>query len=144
MLRAGAQVNGYELRADFAETARANVESFLGQDALSRYSVRAADIYQGIVETDLDRIILDLPEPWQVVPHAAGAMRPGGIFLAYLPTINQTSTLRDTLTAHPFVLAETLEVLLRTWHVEGRSVRPDHRMVAHTGFLTHARYIGEV
>jgi tRNA (adenine57-N1/adenine58-N1)-methyltransferase catalytic subunit len=144
MLRAGAVVSGYEIRADFAERARANVESFLGTEALSRYSVRAADIYEGIAERDLDRVVLDLPEPWQVVPHAVGAMRPGGIFLAYLPTINQTATLRETLAEHAFVLAETLEVLLRTWHVEGRSVRPDHRMVAHTGFLTHARYIGEV
>ena len=144
MLRAGAEVSGYEIRTDFAERARANVESFLGSEALSRYSVREADIYQGMVETDLDRVVLDLPEPWQVVPHAAGAMRPGAIFLAYLPTINQTATLREALDEHSFVLAETLEILLRTWHVEGRSVRPDHRMVAHTGFLTHARYIGPV
>jgi len=144
MLRAGAVVAGYEIRPEFAERARANVGSFLGAEALSRYKIREADIYQGIAERDLDRVVLDLPEPWQVVAHAARAMRPGAIFLAYLPTINQTATLREALEEQPFVLAETLEVLLRTWHVEGRSVRPDHRMVAHTGFLTHARYIGQV
>lgn len=142
MLRAGAEVRGYEIRPEFAARARDNVESFLGPEALSRYHVRDADVYDGIVEQELDRIVLDLPEPWKVVPHASGAMRPGGIFLAYLPTINQTAQLREALECASFVLAETLEVLIRTWHVEGRSVRPDHRMVAHTGFLTHARYIG--
>jgi tRNA (adenine57-N1/adenine58-N1)-methyltransferase len=67
------------------------------------------------------------------------ALRPGGILLAYLPTINQTAQLRAALEDSGFGLAETTEVLRRTWHVEARSVRPDHRMVAHTGFLTVAR-----
>lgn len=142
MLRAGAEVYGYEIRADFAARARENVSSFLGPAALARYQLKEADVYEGLLETGLDRVVLDLPEPWRAVPHAAAAMRPGGIFLAYLPTINQTAQLRDALSEAPFVLVETLEVLLRTWHIEGRSVRPDHRMVAHTGFLTHARLIG--
>ena len=77
-----------------------------------------------------------------MVPHAPDALRPGGLLLSYLPTINQVSQLRDVLAAAPFVLCETVEVLARTWHVEGRSVRPDHRMVAHTGFITHARFVG--
>jgi tRNA (adenine57-N1/adenine58-N1)-methyltransferase len=93
----------------------------------------------GIDETDLDRIILDMPEPWDVVKHAEGALRPGGILLAYLPTINQTQLLRETLRHHSFGLEETVEILRRTWHIDGRSVRPDHRMVAHTGFITSAR-----
>jgi len=63
----------------------------------------------------------------------------GGILLAYLPTINQTAELRRALDDAPFGLAETMELLRRTWHVEARSVRPDHRMVGHTGFLTTAR-----
>jgi tRNA (adenine57-N1/adenine58-N1)-methyltransferase len=78
-----------------------------------------------------------------VVKHAAVAMRPGGIFLAYVPTIGQVAQLREELVASPFAMAETLEVLHRTWHVEGQSVRPDHRMVGHTGFLTTARLLGE-
>jgi tRNA (adenine57-N1/adenine58-N1)-methyltransferase len=142
MLRAGASVSGYEIRPEFAARARENVGSFLGAEALERYQVREADVYEGIAETGLDRVVLDLPEPWRVAAHAAAALRPGGIFLAYLPTINQTAQLREVLAEEDFVLAESLEVLLRTWHIEGRSVRPDHRMVAHTGFLTHARYIG--
>ena len=142
MLRAGAEVFGYEVRADFAARARSNVQSFLGQEAADRFHVADKDVYEGIAETGLDRIVLDLPEPWKVVGHAVTALRPGGLFVAYLPTINQTAQLREVLDEAPFVQNETIEVLLRSWHIEGRSVRPDHRMVAHTGFLTHARFIG--
>jgi len=132
-------VLGYELREDFAERARRNIEGFLGPDAPVTIEVR--DIYEGIEATDLDRIVLDLPEPWRVVEHAAGALRPGGILLSYLPTIGQVGLLREALAASSFGMAESLEVLQRTWHVEGQSIRPDHRMVAHTGFLTHARLL---
>ena len=82
LLRAGAQVIGYEIREDFAERARRNVEAMLGDEELHRYDVEIRDAYGGIDETDLDRVLLDLPEPWQVVPHAAKALRQGGIILA--------------------------------------------------------------
>ena len=85
--------------------------------------------------------MLDLPEPWQVVEHAARALAPGGILLAYLPTINQTAEFRGALSHSGFAMEETFEILRRTWHIEGRSVRPDHRMVAHTGFVTSARLL---
>ncbi len=137
LLRAGASVVGYELREDFAARAQANVAAQLGPDQPYRVEIR--DVTEGIDERGLDRILLDMPEPWKVVPHTAGALRPGGILLSYLPTINQTAELRRTLEEHPFALAETVEILRRTWHIEARSVRPDHRMVAHTGFLTTAR-----
>lgn len=139
MLRAGAEIFGYELRADFAARAQANVEAFLGAEVLDRYHVEERDTYEGIDVTELDRVVLDLPEPWNVVKHARQALRPGGIFVAYLPSIMQVSQLHDALNTNGFVMAETLEVLNRGWHVEGQAVRPDHRMVAHTGFLTHAR-----
>jgi len=139
LLRAGAQVVGYELRPDFADRARANVEALLGPD--TPYDVSVRDVYEGIDEHGLDRIVLDLPEPWRVVPHAEVALRSGGIFCSYLPTINQTSQLRQTLDRSRFSMAVTLEVLHRTWHLEARSVRPDHRMVGHTGFLTTARLL---
>ena len=142
MIRAGAEVWGYELRADFGARAEANVASFGGPGAAGRFHVSLRDVYEGIDESDLDRVVLDLPEPWRVVPHAAGALRPGGILVSYLPTIGQVAQLREALDDSPFAFAESLEVLVRTWHVEGRSVRPDHRMVAHTGFLTHARAPG--
>ncbi len=137
LLRAGADVVGYELRQDFADGARANVEAMVGAGA--RYRVELRDVYEGIEEVGLDRILLDLPEPWRVLPHAEVALRPGGILCAYLPSINQTAQLRTAMDRSGFGLASTLEVLHRTWHIEDRSVRPDHRMVGHTGFLTTGR-----
>ncbi len=142
LLRAGAHVTGYELRADFAAKAIENVGGFIGESALNNYNVHVRNCYDGIDGDDFDRIVLDLPEPWEVIQHATTALRPGGIILSYLPTINQTSHFRATLSAHGFAMAETIEVLHRGWHIEGASVRPDHRMVAHTGFLTHARMLG--
>jgi tRNA (adenine57-N1/adenine58-N1)-methyltransferase len=141
LLRAGAAVTGYELRDDFAERAQAHVNAFLGDETAANYRVELRDCYDGIDETDLDRIVLDLPEPWQVIKHAEGALAPGGILVAYTPSIVQASQLREALTASRFDLSETIEVLNRSWHIEGASVRPDHRMVAHTGFLTHARLL---
>jgi tRNA (adenine57-N1/adenine58-N1)-methyltransferase len=144
LIRAGCVVVGYELREDFANRAIANVTAW-AQDATSsdRYRVEIRDVYEGISETDLDRIILDLPEPWRVLKHAEGALRSGGILCSYLPTINQTAELRAALELSRFGLEQTFEVLHRTWHIEERSVRPDHRMVAHTGFLTTARLLAE-
>ncbi len=139
MLRSGADIVGYELREDFAERARANVEKFLGPEVLARYRVELRDCYEGIDETDLDRVVLDLPEPWQVVPHAEEALRPGGILLAYTPSVLQVTQLREALARSRFFDPDTREVLQRGWYVEGQAVRPDHRMVAHTGFLTSAR-----
>ena len=136
------RVTGYEIRDDFARRARTNVEGFLGADVPLDIEVR--DVYDGIGLDDLDRILLDLPEPWRVVKHAEQALHPGGIMLSYLPTIGQVSRLHEELADSPFGMIETLEVLQRTWHVDGQSVRPDHRMVAHTGFLTHARLLAAV
>lgn len=139
LLRAGADVTGYEIREDFASRAVRNVTGFLGEGALERYHVQIRDVYEGIGEHDLDRVLLDLPEPWRAVKHAAGALRPGGIMLSYLPSIQQVMALHGSLEATGFAMAETVEVLQRGWHVEGQAVRPDHRMVGHTGFLTTAR-----
>ncbi len=141
MLRAGARIIGYELRDDFARKAQRNVANFLG-DVGDRYKVEIRSAYDGIDEVDLDRVVLDLPEPWQVVPHAAKALIPGGIFVAYTPSITQAVQLREALDEHGFALPQTLEVLNRGWHIKDAAVRPDHRMVAHTAFLTQARYIG--
>jgi tRNA (adenine57-N1/adenine58-N1)-methyltransferase len=133
------RVIGYELRDDFAARAKTNVEQYLGPDVPLEVEVR--DVYEGIDEHGLDRVLLDLPEPWRAVEHVAKALRTGGILLSYLPTITQVATLRAALAESPFGMAETLEVLQRGWHIEGQSVRPDHRMVAHTGFLTTARLL---
>ena len=144
MLQAGASVTGYEIRADFATVALKNVHSFLGPDV--DYRIEERDVYEGIdseifLGEGLDRVVLDLPEPWRVVKHAEVALHPGGIFVSYLPTIGQVAQLHEALDASAFGLAQTIEVLQRSWHVAGQSVRPDHRMVAHTGFLTSARLL---
>lgn len=141
LLRAGAHVAGYEVRDDFAAKAQRNVESFLGPQAMARYEVEVRDCYEGIDVTGLDRILLDLPEPWRVVEHAVGSLRTGGIIVAYTPSIVQATQFREALAAHSFALAQTVEILNRSWHIEPPAVRPDHRMVAHTGFLTHARLL---
>ena len=141
LLRAGAVVTGHEIRDDFAARAVANVTTMLGDDALGRYDVQMRNAYEGISGSDYDRVILDLPEPWEVVPHAAQALHAGGIIVAYTPSIVQATRFRTALDVHGFRFAETIEVLNRTWHVDGDAVRPDHRMVAHTAFLTHARLL---
>ncbi|MFM8652337.1 MAG: tRNA (adenine-N1)-methyltransferase [Acidimicrobiaceae bacterium] len=141
MLRYGAIIDGYEIREDFANRAQTNVREFLGADSLSRYRVSVKDVYAGIDEVEFDRMVLDLPEPWQVVPHAEKSLRRGAILVAYSPSITQAVKTRETL-GEGWLDHRTLEVLHRTWHIEGTSVRPDHRMVAHTGFLTSARFVG--
>jgi tRNA (adenine57-N1/adenine58-N1)-methyltransferase len=146
MLRAGARIVGYELREDFATRAKKNVASFLGEDAVARFEVHIRDSYAGIdvpAAGRFDRAVLDLPEPWQVVPHLAAVMQAGGVMVAYTPSITQAVKVREALAAMrgEWVAQRTLEVLHRTWHIEGESVRPDHRMVAHTGFLTTARLL---
>ncbi len=140
MLRAGARITGYELREDFANRAKANVRSFLGEPALASYDVHIRNCYDGIDGTDFDRVVLDLPEPWLVVEHASKAMRLGGVLVAYTPAITQATQVRAALDER-WTGQRTLEVLHRTWHIDGQAVRPDHRMVAHTGFLTTARLI---
>jgi tRNA (adenine57-N1/adenine58-N1)-methyltransferase len=141
MLRAGAVITGYELREDFAQRARKNVRELLGEDVLDHYDIQLRSAYDGIDESDFDRVVLDLPEPWQVVPHASKSLRTGGILVAYTPSVMQVSRLRESLNAHGFGMANTTEFLQRGWYVEGQAVRPDHRMVGHTGFLTSARLL---
>jgi tRNA (adenine57-N1/adenine58-N1)-methyltransferase len=142
MLRWGAHITGLELREDFLNRARTNVRSFLGEDALSRYDVSLGDSYEDVPKGEFDRVMLDLPEPWRVVPHAEKILVRGGLLVAYTPSITQAVQVRESF-GKGWVDQRTLEVLHRTWHIEGMAVRPDHRMVAHTAFLTIARFTGE-
>ena len=141
MLRWGAHITGLELREDFLNRAKANVKSFLGEEALDRYDVSLGDSYEDIPEGEFDRVMLDLPEPWRVTATAEKILARGGLLVAYTPQITQAVQVRETL-GKGWVDQRTLEVLHRTWHIEGMAVRPDHRMVAHTAFLTVARFIG--
>lgn len=141
MLRWGAHITGIELREDFLNRATSNVRSFLGEEALTRYDVSLGDSYEDVPEGEFDRVMLDLPEPWRVTPTAEKVLVRGGLLVAYTPSITQAVQVRETL-GKGWADQRTLEVLHRTWHIEGMAVRPDHRMVAHTAFLTVARFIG--
>jgi tRNA (adenine57-N1/adenine58-N1)-methyltransferase len=106
----------------------------------SNLLVRERDIYEGIEETDVDRLVLDLPEPWRVLPHALEALRPGGIVACYSPSVIQVQrTVEELEASKGFGQIESLEVLYRPWHVKGQAVRPVQQMVSHTAFLTFAR-----
>ena len=132
------KVVSYEIRPDLIDKATANIRAF--SPNVQNFEVKVRDVYEEIDEPELDRIVLDVPEPWHVVPEAARTLTPGGIFLSYLPTVLQIHELQAALVEDPhFELMETVEVLERPWAVGPRSVRPVHRMVAHTGFITTAR-----
>ena len=132
----------YEIREDFADLARQNVARYYGE--VSNWTVKIGDVALELAENDMDRILLDLPEPWQVIERAWSALRPGGIFLSYLPTVLQVKNLVDSLREDGrFACIETMETLMRFWHIKGMSARPQHRMVAHTGFLTVARRLAD-
>ncbi|MFS8639538.1 MAG: tRNA (adenine-N1)-methyltransferase [Symbiobacteriaceae bacterium] len=131
----------YERRPEFAELARDNVRRFLGEDP-PNWRIELRDVYEGIDERDLDAVVLDVPEPYRCVEAAAAAVRPGGVLLVWLPTTNQVQQMVVALRRHPaWDLVDTTELLLRPWHVSQESVRPEHRMVAHTGFLITARRV---
>lgn len=139
-------VVSYEVREDFAATAQKNIERYMGK--VPNFFLYIRDAYEGIEAGGsgspgmFDRLVLDLPEPWRVVPHAAQALRIGGIYLSYVPTVPQVmQTVQALEQSRVFTLVETFETLLRTWNIKGRSVRPDHRMVAHSGFITVARKV---
>ena len=131
-------VVSYETRKESVTRALKNLGLFAPE--LNNLHVRENDIYQGIGEQDVDRVVLDVPEPWQVVATAAGALKLGGILLSFLPTVLQVHRLAQQLWADGrFQLVDTFETLQRPWHVSKPSMRPAHRMVAHSGFITTAR-----
>jgi tRNA (adenine57-N1/adenine58-N1)-methyltransferase len=128
-----------ERREDHAVHARRLIERFSGA-VPENVDLRVGDVEQLVPEVEPDRIVLDLPEPWHSIPPAAEHLPGGGIIAAYLPTVPQVQHLRDAIEdARCFIEVDTFELLLRSWAVDGRSVRPEHRMVGHTGFITVAR-----
>jgi tRNA (adenine57-N1/adenine58-N1)-methyltransferase len=134
-------VISYELREDHHARAASNIEEWyegLGAKP-EALELRLGDVFEGIPERTVDRIVLDLAEPWRAVGTATEALAPGGIMCCYLPTVPQIVQTVEAMRAGGFSLLETFEGLIRTWNVEGPSVRPDHRMVAHTGFIVTGR-----
>jgi tRNA (adenine57-N1/adenine58-N1)-methyltransferase catalytic subunit len=135
------RVVSYEARDDHQTNARGNVEAWaeVSGSKPTNLELRLGDVFAGVPEKDFDRLVLDLPEPWRAVGTTTESLTPGGIMCCYLPTVPQVSQTVETMRRGGFVLIETFESLLRTWNIDGQSVRPDHRMVAHTGFLVFGR-----
>lgn len=132
----------YEIRQDFHLAAQKTVESYLGETP--QWTIRLADAMEGILEREVDRVTMDVPEPWLFLSSVKPALRPGGILLCFTANALQVKTLHESLLeVGGFAHLETMESLLRPWHVKGLSVRPVHRMTAHTGFITVARRVME-
>jgi len=136
-------VVSYELREEFLELARRGIVETLG--ALpSNLVLKLGDVYLGVDESEMDRVLLDLSEPWQAVGTVRAVLRPGGIVFAHCPNVSQVQRFFDCLRElRGFGMLEAFELLQRGWTVRGRSMRPSHRMVAHTGFLCFARRLAQ-
>jgi tRNA (adenine57-N1/adenine58-N1)-methyltransferase len=135
----GGLVSSYERRADFAEVARRNVERFFGAVPPS-WRLTIGDLAMSCDDSDVDRVVLDLLAPWELLDVVAKALLPGGVLCAYVATTTQLSRIVEGLREHgSYTEPQPWETLVRGWHVDGLAVRPDHRMVGHTGFLVTAR-----
>lgn len=133
------KVISFEIRDDHAAVAERNVRRRFGRTP-DNWSLRRGDIIVGLGDVTCHRVVLDLLEPWEVCKSAAAALFPGGILCAYTPTVTQVMRLHEALMDEErWGTPETVEALIRPWHVEGLAVRPAHRMVAHTAFLTMVR-----
>jgi tRNA (adenine57-N1/adenine58-N1)-methyltransferase len=132
-------VHSIERREDFADIARANVnEYFTNQTA--NWKLDVGDLQDQSFDSEFDRVVLDMLAPWECIDIAAKALRPGGVFLAYVATSTQLSATAEALkTDGRFTEPESSETLVRGWHHEGLAVRPQQRMIGHTGFIIHSR-----
>ncbi|CAB4706017.1 unannotated protein [freshwater metagenome] len=133
------RVHSVERRLDFAENARSNVENYFGQMP-ENWSLTVGDLQDQEVVDSYDRVILDMLAPWECVDLAAAALRPGGVFMAYVATTTQLSVTAEALKNDGrFTEPESSETIVRGWHHEGLAVRPQQRMIGHTGFLIQSR-----
>jgi tRNA (adenine57-N1/adenine58-N1)-methyltransferase len=137
-------VHSFERREEFANVARRNVETFFGE-VPGRWTLTVGDLADGIGDGEgVDRVVLDMLAPWECVPAVAAALRPGGVLCCYVATTPQLSEVVETLRNDGrFTEPSASETLLRGWHVVGLSVRPEHRMVGHTGFLVTSRRLAD-
>ena len=135
------RVTSCEHREDHADIARSNVERFHGGHPAS-WELVVADAAAVLAERQVDRVVLDLLEPWALVDAVADSLAPGGMLVTYVPSVPQMMRVSEALTADGrFTDIASLETLVRGWDIEGLAVRPAHRMVAHTAFLTRARRV---
>lgn len=139
----GGLVSSYERRADFAEIARQNVEAFFGGPHPA-WRLTVGDLAEAATETDVDRVVLDMLAPWDCLDAVSRALRPGGVVISYVATTTQLSRTAEALRGHgTFTEPAAWETMFRTWHLEGLAVRPDHRMIGHTGFLITSRRLAD-
>ena len=132
-------LHSIERRADFADNARSNVESYF-QINPANWRLTVGDLQEQEVDGEFDRVILDMLAPWECVDTAARALRPGGVFMSYVATTTQLSAVAEAIKEDGrFTEPESSETLVRGWHHEGLAVRPQQRMIGHTGFLIQTR-----
>jgi tRNA (adenine57-N1/adenine58-N1)-methyltransferase len=132
-------VHSIERREDFADIARANVNEYFTNQT-ENWKLDVGDLQDQIFDSEFDRVVLDMLAPWECIDVAAKALRPGGVFLAYVATSTQLSATAEALkTDGRFTEPESSETLVRGWHHEGLAVRPQQRMIGHTGFIIHSR-----
>ncbi|MFQ6107721.1 MAG: tRNA (adenine-N1)-methyltransferase [Thermoplasmata archaeon] len=137
-VRPDGKVVSYESRRDFLRVAKMNLENARMLDACQ---LKEGDISEGIDERDVDAVILDIPTPWKVIEPAHEALRPGGHFASFVPTMNQVEKTVNELKRNPFVEVRTLETLERQLEVGEMGTRPSFKMLGHTGYLTFARKV---
>jgi tRNA (adenine57-N1/adenine58-N1)-methyltransferase len=139
----GGLVHSYERRAEFADIARANVETFFaGPHPAWRLTV--GDLSASLDETDVDRVVLDMLAPWDCLDAVAHALVPGGVLICYVATATQLSRVAEAMRDDGRYTEPTAwESMVRGWHLEGLAVRPQHRMVGHTGFLVTSRRLAD-
>ena len=133
----------FERRAEFADVARDNIATFLGSDP-GNWTITLGDLAETLPDTmqpqSVDRIVLDMLAPWDCLGAVSDALKPGGVLLCYVATVTQLSRVAEAIRASGFYTnPDSNETMIRGWHVEGLAVRPDHRMIGHTGFLITAR-----
>ncbi len=135
------RVVSFEHRDDHARVARRNVERFHGGPP-DNWELHEGDVVEGLAGRRAHRVVLDLLEPWLVVPAVGDALAPGGLLVTYTPTVPQVMRTTERLWEDGrFSQVRTTETMVRGWDVDGLAVRPAHRMVAHTAFLTTARRV---
>ena len=132
-------VHSVERREEFADIAKANVADYFGETP-NNWSCDLGSVQEKEFTHQFDRVVLDMLAPWECVDMAAKVLRPGGVFLAYVATTTQLSATAEALkTDGRFTEPESNESMIRGWHHEGLAVRPQQRMIAHTGFLIISR-----
>jgi tRNA (adenine57-N1/adenine58-N1)-methyltransferase catalytic subunit len=128
-----------EIRDDFAQISKSNVVNYFGSEP-KNWELVVGAFQEQRYEANWDRVVLDMLSPWECVQTAADALVPGGVILAYVATTTQLSKFAEALKESDlFTEPESTESIVRGWHHEGLAVRPQHRMIGHTGFLTVAR-----